>query len=87
MRMMQVPRAHAHARDLSRSSLADMRQRIETKRRQMEEAAGRAAAALDERPATRGREEGGAGAVVGAFDAVAHATPQVTHSSLALAFA
>lgn len=44
----------------------------------MEEAAGMAAVAHDERPATRGREEGGAGAAVGAFDALAHATPQVT---------
>jgi hypothetical protein len=66
----QVPRAHPHARDLLRSSLADMRERIEEKRRGQPGAAELVPVekVVGARPKTGG----------GAFDAVVHASPQVT---------
>ncbi len=79
MSLAQVPRAHPHARDLLRSSLADMKARIEEKRRHREEVEeGRSADG--DRPVTRGGGEGSA--ANGAFDAVALATPQVTQLHL-----
>jgi hypothetical protein len=72
MLTIQVPRAHAHARDLLRSSLADMRERIEEKRR------GQPLAA----EAVPVGEVGGArpstGDAAHGFNAVVHASPQVS---------
>jgi hypothetical protein len=73
MLSIQVPRAHAHARDLLRSSLADMRGRIEEKRRGQPLAAE--AVPVGEVGGARPRT---GDAAHGAFDAVVHASPQVS---------
>jgi hypothetical protein len=70
MLLTQVPRAHPHARDLLRSSLADMREKIEEKRRGQP---GVAELVPVEKVGGARPKTGG-----GAFDAVVHASPQVT---------